>query len=1147
MSVIKYFTFIIITTFLFSCSGKQPGLKQIFQNPPESAKPWTFWYWRKAAVSKEGITRDLIAMKEIGLAGANLIPLQGAENPPLYEPVAEQLSPYWFELIKHAMKIADSLGLKIAMHSCDGFAVAGGPWITPELSMQKVVWIDTIINGKQQFSGKLPKPENYKGYYEDIAVYAYPLKDGFINSTRTNIPKITTNVEGIDPNFLVIPNNSTRIKSDEPCWILYEFETPFTCRTIKIHTPGFNLQSHRLIIEVSNDGKEFRKIERLESPRHGWQDTDAGITHSIKPVTAKYYKFIFNKEGTEPGSEDYDAAKWKQSLKIAGLELFEKPLIHQYEGKSGLVWRVSKNTTQNQISDSLCVPLNEIYNITEFFDTNGVLTWEVPDGNWVVLRMGHTSTGHTNYIGGAALGLECDKLNPTAVELQFNNWFGRIYDEIGEDLAFRVLKGFHVDSWEAGSQNWSPVFQDEFLYRRGYDIIEFLPVLTGLPVENVDISERFLHDIRETIAEVMVDNFYGTMANLARDKGCEFSAECVSPTFVSDGMLHYKKVDIPMGEFWYNSPTHDKPNDILDAISGAHIYGKNIIQSEAFTTLRMEWDEHPGMLKPLGDRNLALGINRLVFHVFMQNPWIDRKPGMTLGGTGLFFQPDQIWWNQSKAWIEYYTRCQALLQQGKPVVDIAVFTGEETPRRALTPDRLIPFLPGLFNEDLKEKEKIRLENIDVPYQEKPIKVTNTKNTFDPSCWVDALQGYHYDSFNKDALLHYTTVDNKEIVVPGGVRYKVLVIPGERRMSPNSGAMSVEVFDKIIDLIKQGATVIFTELPQKSAGLNMHKLHDEKIIRLINEIEKAKIHETGNAETGIIQYRKIGKGRLIEGVYSFKTLGLLGFDRDLYATNESGNLENNIAWNHRRGAGFDIYFISNQLNTERFIKLNFNIKRKQPYIYNPVSGEVSNLNQWELNDNRTEIPVKLDPNGSLFIVFENSTKIKEKNSGINWIEYKEIMNIDGEWKVSFNPDFGGNTEPIEFRHLSDWTNNSNFNIKHYSGTAVYSTQIVLDSSDIMKNTIYINLGEVYNIAEVRVNNINCGITWTPPFIINISDAIKHGQNNIDIEVSNTWRNRLIGDYIIPENERITWSTAPDFYKDLPLLKSGLIGPVVIMKE
>lgn len=699
---------IIVLISFFGCQAHRTDLKSIFRSPPESAKPWVFWYWMHGGYSREGITADLEAMKEAGIGGAYLATIKGVTDPPLFEPVTETLTPDFWELIKHTFQEADRLGLKLGMFPGDGFALAGGPWITPELSMQKVVWTEVYVSGGKKFNDTLPQPESYKGYYKDIAIYAYPAIKGSYHSTRTVKPKVTTSIEGMDASFLTIPGNTKRLKTYDPCWIQYEFDEPFTCRSVIISTYGNNYQSHRLSLSVSDDGKHFTFIAQLDAPRHGWQDTDAGVTHSIPETTAKYFRFSWTSEGSEPGAEDLDAAKWAPRLKLAGLELSGAPRIHQYEGKTGEVWRISKHTTDRQVPAELCVPLENIIDITGYLDSTGRLIWDVPEGEWTLLRIGHTSTGHTNYTGGAGLGLECDKFNPEAVALQFDKWFGEAIRQAGQDLSSRVLKIFHVDSWEYGSQNWSATFPGEFKKRRGYDIYPYLPLMAGVPIQSPETSEAFLHDVRLTIAELVVDVFYTTLAHLAHEQNCAFSGECVAPTMMSDGMLHFKKVDIPMGEFWHNSPTHDKPNDMLDAVSGAHIYGKNIIQAEGFTTLRMDWSEHPGNLKALGDRNYALGVNRLVYHVFTHNPWTDRKPGMTLDGVGLYFQREQTWWEPGYAWLLYAQRCQALLQQGSPVVDIAVFTGEEIPRRAVLPDRLLEVLPGIFGSEIIEKEKQRL-------------------------------------------------------------------------------------------------------------------------------------------------------------------------------------------------------------------------------------------------------------------------------------------------------------------------------------------------------------------------------------------------------------------------------------------------------
>ncbi|RYF71143.1 MAG: DNA-binding protein, partial [Cytophagaceae bacterium] len=620
----------------------------------QQAKPWVFWYWMQGAVSKEGITADLEAMKAAGIGGAYLMPIKGVTNPPLMTPTTEQLSPRWWEMVRHSMQEAKRLGLEMGMHVSDGFALAGGPWITPELSMQKVVYSSVQVKGGQNVAFVLSQPTTNEGYYKDIKVLAFPA----VTPANLAVPKITTSRPGVNPQFLVNRGSKESFKSDTTCWVQYAYDQPFTCRSLLIRTGGNNYQAHRLKIDVSDDGVTFRSVGRLQPPRHGWQDTDADVTHAIAPTTARFFRFTYDKSGSEPGSEDLDAAKWKPSLKLVGLELSAEPRINQFEGKSAAVWRVSDRSTSAQIADSQCVPLNSIIDLTAKLGKDGQLNWDVPAGNWTILRIGHTSTGQTNATGGAGKGLECDKFNPAAITLQFNSWFGEAQRQIGSDLSKDVLKLFHVDSWECGSQNWSASFADDFKKRRGYDLLPYLPVMAGIPVESAERSEQVLYDVRRTVAELVVDTFYKTLANLARQKGVTFTAESVAPTMVSDGLAHYKLVDIPMGEFWLNSPTHDKPNDMLDAISAGHIYGKNIIQAEGFTTVRMAWNEHPGMLKTVQDRTYALGINKLVYHVFTHNPWLNRKPGMTLDGVGLYFQRDQTWWKPATAWVDYATRCQ---------------------------------------------------------------------------------------------------------------------------------------------------------------------------------------------------------------------------------------------------------------------------------------------------------------------------------------------------------------------------------------------------------------------------------------------------------------------------------------------------------
>jgi hypothetical protein len=313
----------------------------------------------------------------------------------------------------------------------------------------------------------LPQPPSYKGYYRNIAVLAFPSPEGTGISTRTDVLTVTTSVAGVDARFLAAGDGTKTFHSDTPCLVQYAFDQPFTCRSITIHPGGNNYQANRLLIEVSDDGEHFRSLGRLVPPRNGWQDGDADVTHAIMPTTARFFRFVYDPAGSEPGAEDLDYAKWKPEFRVKGIEFSSAPRINQFEGKSGAVWRVSRRTTTAEVPDAAFVPLNHIVDLTSELTADSHLHWDVPEGHWTILRMGHTSTGYENDTGGGGRGLECDKFNPEAARVQFDHWFGAAIREVGPELAGRVLKVFHVDSWECGSQNWSPVFREEFKRRRG--------------------------------------------------------------------------------------------------------------------------------------------------------------------------------------------------------------------------------------------------------------------------------------------------------------------------------------------------------------------------------------------------------------------------------------------------------------------------------------------------------------------------------------------------------------------------------------------------------------------------------------------------------------------------------------------------------
>jgi hypothetical protein len=475
-----------------------------------------------------------------------------------------------------------------------------------------------------------------------------------------------------------------------------------------------------------------------------------------------------------------------------------------------------------------------------------------------------------------------------------------------------------------------------------------------------------------------------------------------------------------------------------------------------------------------------------------------------LDGIGLFMQRDQTWYKPGRAWIEYIQRCQALLQQGNPVTDIAVFTGEETPRRAILPDRLIPTLPGLFSPERVAREKERLANKGLPMRTAPVGVNSGANMLDADALVDPLHGYQYDSFNLDALMRLAVVKNGRIELPGDASYKVLVIPGNTQMLPNGTVMSQKVIDRLNELIAQGATIIYH--PKAGPALT-----------------------------------QTGKGRLVTGPYQQSNLNSIGLPQDLIALNNAGHYAGNVAWNHRATANEDICFISNQLNEKRTVQLSLRVAGKIPELWDAVTGELHEALGWKVQNGRTVLPVTLETSGSVFVVFRKAgTTNLHKNEPV----FQAVQTLKTAWTVTFDAKMGGPKAPVQWNALQDWSKSADSTIKYYSGTAIYHQTLNYKTNGTTQSAVYLNLGKVDNLAEVFVNNVSCGIAWTAPYRVNISKALKPGVNQIRIAVTNTWANRLMGDHPLPKEKQITWTNAPYRLEGKELLPAGLLGPVVI---
>ncbi|MGC9260259.1 MAG: glycosyl hydrolase [Phycisphaerae bacterium] len=1176
----------VVTTALAQ-SGKSrtgtasPGdLANNFASPPFDCGPWVYWFWLDVNVTHAGITADLEAMKAVGIAGVLIMDVD--QGTPASFNGAKFGDPKWYELFKFACSEAHRLGMHINMTNDAGWCGSGGPWVTPELSMQRVVWTSTAITGGKPVDAVLPQPPANLNFYRDIAVLAFP------------------------------------------------------------------------------------------TPKHAYAVTNL---NNQTDVTAQ--------------DNIFDPAQW--------------PTLQ---------------------ADQM-VPANSVRDISAHMDDTGRLKWNAPPGQWTVLRFGHTTTGVDNHpapVGG--LGLETDKLSRAATLFQFHSLMERIIKRIGP-LAGQTLVSTHIDSWETGSQNWTPTFRADFKRLRGYDIMAYLPVFTGQVVESLEISQRFLWDLRATIGTLLAENYAAAMREVAAKHGLRLSIEGYSGEPANDVRYGGQAAE-PMSECW-SWARFGASSTVTEMTSAGHVYGHNIIGQETFTADSDEkWQGHPAVVKDIGDWTLCEGINRFVFHRYAMQPWTNPHyaPGMSMGPWGLHYERTETWWHLTKPWHDYVARCCYLLRQGHFVADVCYMQPEGAPQTFSSPDNG----PGS---------------------------------------PPRRPGYNYDGCPAEAVLHRMEYKNGFLTLPGGMKYRILVLPDSPTMTP-------QLLRKIKTLVDAGATVIGPR-PKKSPSLTNFPHCDAEVETLAEQLW--------------------GTGKIATGKTAADVLAAQGIKPDFQCDQPM------VRWTHRRTADMDIYFVANgqvapdypYAGSPMLANCTFRATGAQPEFWNPETGTVSPVPAYSASGGQTHIPIAFQPKGSVFVVFRHgsstrstpairsisrdgkillsaSTKLMPRkplhikilsatygvpvtlernrhetsivqklvNDGhydfpvvqiaaiggdpdpnvvktldihyrvdgheghiqahdgqdvhfnhpagshikIISVTYgvpkhtkdvtKIVQNLVDAGTISFpvtqiaaiggDPDFGvvktldihcvvdGHAKHFQFQdggwvsftagpefhevvamesnnnggrhaiitqpgryqfrfssgqqstvHVSDipdpvvvngpwtvnfpagwgapaqihldkliaWNKHSDAGVRYFSGTGEYQTEFEIPAElPAPHRRFYLDLGQVAVMARVTLNGQDMGILWKPPFKLDVTAKLKAGRNSLIIQVTNLWINRLIGDQQLPEDcdrapggnllkwpqwlldgklsptGRFTFTTWQLWNKYDPLAESGLIGPVIL---
>lgn len=880
-------------------------LQQEFATPPENVKTSVYWYWMCGNISKEGVVKDLQEMKRVGInrvfIGHNYFdPYAGGRNVRL-------MSDEWWEVLHTAVKTAGELGIEVGMFNSPGWSQAGGPWVKREESMRYLTSSEMEVKGPQKLHAKLEKPHPD---FQDVRVIAYPLAETgetILNTTNAYIT-VSPTVEQPERMFDGDRLSDIRLPQNVDYCIDWKTNKEFTARSLTIYPSHCNINAtFELQAKIGN---EYQALSKFVIDWHflsiivGFQPF-APVVMSLEDTTATDFRLLVKNRYHEGG--------------IAEVELSSVPRIENYAAKTFAkmfqdplpqwdyyIWR-----EQPEAADaSLNIDPVKVLDISNYMTEDGTLTWDVPAGNWMIIRTGMTSTGVTNNPAGPdGTGLEVDKMSKKHLATHFDAFIGKILARIpAEDRkAFKVVI---QDSYESAGQNFTDDFLERFKERYGYDALPYLPAYFGKVVGSKKQSDRFLWDMRRIVADRIAYDYVGGLRELCHKHGLTTWLENYGHWgFPAEFLQYGGQSDEVGGEYWLPSPFPSWENNLGNienraASSCAHIYGKPLVSAESNTSGGLAFSRVPADTKQRMDKYFTEGINNTLLHVYIQQADTNRYPG-TNAWFGTEFNRSNTWYSHIDLFLNYVKRCNYMLRQGLNVADIAYFIGEDVPKMTGIQDPALP------------------------------------------------TGCQFDYINAEVLLRDAFVKDGMITLPHGTSYKVLVLPKIKTMRP-------ELLVKIKQLVQDGA-IILGPAPTHSSSLENQPEADRIVSDSADEL-------WGKVDGIQVTSRRYGKGMVFDGISLEELFAQQGWDVDCKSLNNAP-----ILFGHRTMGKSEIYFLSNQSEKQQKTVMQFRVKGMQPELWNPMHGTTRKLYEFSEDGNLTSVPLTLEGFESAFIVFRKKGK------------------------------------------------------------------------------------------------------------------------------------------------------------------------------
>jgi len=1098
-------------------------LERGFRNPPREARPHAYWLWLNGYVDPESARADLQAMKDAGFGGVLLFDM-GARGDNSTQPPAGPafLGPAWMKQFKQSVDLAKQLDLQVDVSVISSWDL-GGHWIEPENASNGLYSTETVVEGGQEVDVLLPfpaipsaaprMPDGKPAFWGDVAVI------GLHDAERLPGHDFVFRLQPDGLHALheaVLDNGNPRPPAD---------------------LAGTLTPTREFSVAVSGAGtreKDFAEVIRGSLP------ASAGAVKFAFPAgtRARYVRLrLMNGHGDRPRltlaefgviddrGVNIVAARVADRSQSGALMVRGTPsLAYDQEWNQENLHDGNSDGPSAVFASAGPPPLaveksGQVVDLTATVTGEGRLRTKLPPGRWTIVRFVCMNTGERLKVPSPASdGWATDHLSADATRAHMDYVVARLRETFG-DVSKSGLTNLYLASYEVRGPIWSPRFTAEFARRRGYDMTRWMPALLGARVADEEATERFLFDYRKTLGEVLVDAYYRAAGTVAHEAGLGIKSEAGGPgppvhNVPVDALLANSAVDEIQGEFWPFWPDADAMWVVKETAAAGHIYGKPRIHMEAFTSFEA-WREGPRDLKPSADRVFCEGGNHMVWHTWSHVSPHSGVPGWAYGA-GTHINRNVTWFPKVRPFVEYLSRASYLLQRGRFVADVLYYYGDGG-YRFVGPRKIDPSLG---------------------------------------------RGYDYDVTNSDVILRRLGVKNGRLVLPDGTNYAILVLPASECIPP-------AVLDKIEELVRQGATVVGPK-PSGACGLEGYPDSDRRVRAVASQL-------WGDLDGRKRMERSHGRGRVVWGLPLRDVLAAAGIPADVESPPE-------VDFIHRKDGEADIYFLRNTQPAAIEAAVSFRVTSRQPELWNPIDGQIAPAAVYRIAKDRVGVPVRLAPNGSTFVVFRrpaSESAISEVNppaevvirgdreilrtdrSGefqvkrgngtatrVRLSDFDPPIRLDDGWTIEFEPGRGAPAR-LTNQRLGSWTRQPDAAVRFFSGTAKYRKSFKIDGTWLKSNQrIYLDLGNLWTIGEIWLNRTSLGVAWTPPFRVDCTHALREGENELVVEVANTWYNRLAGDARLPISSRITrtniTSSGGQPWAALEPIDSGLLGPVRLLQ-